>query len=835
MDYRIGVDLGGPDRHAIALHPSSMATLFLGAVPLLESEMLRVWVQYSRSPSRAARRAKRGHRQHWAWRPDPHALIQRNPQGAILAIVAHPVTAARIRDRLTILGTARTTSADGIIGGMPISAAIRPGADEERRILRYLEDAIIRATAGHNVRVDKLQANMARLLGAKYEAIGERDQIKLGHLPDRRKPLVQTQVFSKSSDIWAAMSGNGFQVKAESVHPSDEPHAEKNAELIRWAFRSMPDFKFQAARHIVRKTLHGWGVLVFDIFEDAFESRAIVDGQWRSERKVAYHGPRVKSLDASLFITPPEPYVDDIQDYSIVAERKRSVTLHDLLEGEEAGLYFDIRKRLNQLRGAQGESGSTIGLRGWTAELKLMDDGLDQAAGDAGDQTSRDLTETIEVLKIHFKWKLPPGGRARRPKTEAEAIEGPQDPKRLFPYERHGAVSDLVAYVVPDMSMLIGLHDARTLFPNQPERRPYLLHSMIDVGTMHGMGMADILRTLEDDQSSLWQHYLTSAALAAGPFVFYTAQSGFDPNTRIRPFASAAVVDPNSIKTVTFSGNIAPLMEGIERMDLDAQRLTGQHDLRAGIPTANQPETLGGQQLMQARGEVRTALDIGREIAGWSQVAQRVNKLFGSPYMPKEVIFRVSGGKPRNFHVGAGGFAIAQDYERQGAYDYTLTLADGPATLAQKHFRLLGVTQAILTLPVIQQNLAAQAAIAKRLVMTAGDGFEDLAELIVPPSLDMPRAISEEHRLMSEGTAVPVNAADQDIEHLNGSPNGEEGHYAFLLELQQREPAYRNLALEDRVLAHIATHLQQHQAKQIAVSAASAGIIPAGGGAPGAE
>ena len=58
---------------------------------LIEDEHLTVSGMYPRSPARAARRARKGYRQHFATRPDP-AYYQMGE-----AIIAHPATMASLK------------------------------------------------------------------------------------------------------------------------------------------------------------------------------------------------------------------------------------------------------------------------------------------------------------------------------------------------------------------------------------------------------------------------------------------------------------------------------------------------------------------------------------------------------------------------------------------------------------------------------------------------------------------------------------------------------------------------------------------------------------------
>lgn len=670
--------------------------------------------------------------------------------------------------------------------------------EELERIKHYFLHQFAQAEGLHEQRLRKIGDNWRRFMGRPGPpAKGEE------HIPNRMITTIQQAVFRKVAPVWATLFAPGFACRAESHTPEGVEAADKVGAAVGYFLRNAPEIEREMAIHLIRKALHGYGYACIDMARLTYTHRHLqvdpdtgdITGR-RDEEMVDYIGPRFRSVNPRDIIVPDEAEARSMEDYSWVAQIIPGVSVDSLLRGEREGRYFGVKRNLREIQGLGIDRQMDF------ARMEAIQDAEDGFTREQTDNERATLSDSIIAWRVYFRWRFPQAGERKK--------------GTMFPMERTGPVVDLCATWLPGCQRIVGLHDAADQFPNQRERRPYIRQNLIESGRSLGLGLADILANLEDDSSTLWRYFLYSAAMTAGPAVFWAPGSGFDPKKhRLIPFGSTPVKDPNLIRVEQLKANTAPLMEGIQRLDLEGQRLTGLNDFQSGMPGSmpGEPETLGGQQLVSRAGEVRSALDIGMEKAGTNQIAQRFWAIVCSPYMPPQVTYRTFGALPQSWSAGTG-FGKLGEYERRGRFDFSVKYAPGPIEQVERIGRLEKAAASIMPLPIVQTQPQLQARIAQELLTEYG--FPELAAEVQAPATDMPRQPELEDREMIMGREITPNPMDDDGLHLTGR-DGKSGHQATLQMLEQAE--FPNEAAIQRLKDHVIQHLRQRAQKRIATDA----------------
>jgi hypothetical protein len=647
---------------------------------------------------------------------------------------------------------------------------------ELQRLASRIEEDYTAALSDHEARMRRFQSYYRRWRDLPdVPALGEEAT------SNYRVPILEWQVFSKWAKTIDSLFGSDASIMAKPVGPSDHREVHKIERFMQWrVFNSMAlvnPFAVFSFRQILFGRTHTYMPWERRTFRVPQKGR-----KWGEA--VAFDGPGFHPLWPDDLLVPAED-AETIQDFSFCL-RKFRASPTTLLLGEEKGLYRGVGEHLQKLFDF-AEDGDVR-----DSEDEPVKQEMDEAEG-VTREGNLSAAGTLRVWAWYGRWRKLTGKRNVRP----------ENIKYRDRYE-----SELLVYYLPDLHLVIGVQDLAEMYPLTPDRRPIREAALVRDGSYWGKGFGEMLENVELEMSAA--HNLGSMAgqFSVGPVIFYTPDSGFDPDTfEYRPFSAVAVDNAKGINFAQGKADLSWPITKQQQMEQDAERLTGQTDQNVGRQPdrPNAPNTATQFIGLIEEGNIRAALDttVFREDA--KQVLKwiwQLEQMYGAP----NTFFRVSEAEAKGlFDVREGGSQItAREFNSE--MDFQLKLATSFYSRETEKQRKLALYQLDLNNPLVVNSPRALWIATNEIHRALGD--ENFAERVPePPDIELSIDPTQEWARMLAGEDIGVRPDDHDDLHLDK-------HYRQFERERMAADRADEGALE-LLAAHIQAHQQQKQQKQL--------------------
>lgn len=676
-----------------------------------------------------------------------------------------------------------------------------PKTELDRLAMRVDED-YRNALSDHDARMKRFQNYYMRWRGrTELPELGSEDDSNF------RVPITQWQVYSKLAKEMASLFGEDAEVVAKPIGPNDQRLVTKVSRFISWrVFESMKVIN-PATTFVFRKILFGRAHAYAPWHRDVYQIPLKAGGE---QEVVSYEGPGFFPLWPDDFVCPAED-VETLHDFSFCMRRFR-VTPNDLLRGEAAGRYQNIR----------GNYAELVNFVGAKRQRDLEGDIIKREKDLAEGVTYEGNMSSANSMQVH-EWY----GRWRRLTSRKDASLTNLKGRELYE-------SELVIRFIPELHKIVSIQDLAAMYPRMKNRRPFVESALVRDGSYWGPSFGELLEDIEKELSV--NHNLATQAgqFTAGPIIVYRPAAGFDPDMfEYKPMSTIATDDPSSVKVLELKADLSFVQIKEQAMISYSERVTGISDQNLGRASdrPNAPRTARQSLALLEEGDVRAGLDMSVLREDWGEIIHhfwQLEQMYGS----ERVFFRVteedSGGL---FDVAKGGSFMMAD-EREEDYDFDLKFATNAWSKEVNKQNQLQLYALDLQNPLVQQNPKALWRVLDKIHKAFGDDrFSDA--IPEPPDMGLPVAPAEEWTRMLQGDQdVHPNPQDNDQLHLTD-------HHKRLVEAaadpESDQEAYKLM------VKHIQETMQQMAQKQLMAEITSRlvqklhdqnGGLTAGGGPP---
>jgi hypothetical protein len=661
----------------------------------------------------------------------------------------------------------------------PTGSQLKLSVNELKRISTRIVQDFNNAIPDHKGRMNRF-LRYYRMWRDRVGAAGGEQGASNFHVP-----LVKWQLFARWAKEVDALLGDDAEIVANPTAPTDAGRVRKVGRYMTWRFFNSMRATTPLIIFLFQKLIFGRAFARCDYAQEKYG----VPGEGEV---VDYDGPRFIPIWPDNIIVPAED-VQSAQDFSFLIERFRA-TPDDLLDGE-GKLYRGITDNWEKIIQA---SRNTVQRNAQTDQMTREQD---QAEGVLRD-FSMSAGESLEVWAWYGHWRL---------------LKGKGDGTTDNFKRRQMRESDVVCYYLPDCDLMIGEHDLAVLYPKMRKRRPIVESSLVKDGSYWGPSVPELLEDIELELGANHNIATEAGERSVGPLIFYRPGKGFTPKTlRYEPNLLIPTDNPSDdVNVVTLTPNLQfSALRQQELLDY-SERITGVTEQNLGRQNdrPNAPRTLGQTQLFLGESSVRLALDhkVVREDLGL--ICEHIWNL-DSMYAAPQIFFRVTEEQAGGLFDTANGFGKMTTQERNARYDFDLKFATSSHSKEQVKQEKSGIFQAMMIVPIVQQNPVAQWLILDDFLKAYG--MSGMGKYMPKPGpTDFPKDPAEEWSLMLEGESVHVNGMDDDNEHLAQ-------HQEQLQTEQQKKDEYRDREAENRLIAHILETQQQIQQKQLQAETAQA-------------
>lgn len=666
---------------------------------------------------------------------------------------------------------------------LPSAPQIILPTGEQQQLIKRLRDDWSSAQSSHEERKRKFKTYLDRWRRQAAMEGGEQGRSNFAI------PLIKSQVGIRWAKSIEQLFGEDAEIVAVPTGPSDQRNVHKIGRYMTWLLFQHMNLGNELVLFEFNKIMYGRAI-AFAPYESV--DIELPDGEVVQD----WAGPGFHVLDYDDFVVPPEN-PRTLHEFSFIF-RRFYPTLDELLDGEEAGRYYNISENFQKILDAfratkprasdQDQSSSLEGKR--EEQQGYSDWGLSNKEQGEG-----------------WEWY----GRWRMLREEGdEASETYDDDKR----ERR--TTELCVKYLPQCNLLIGCQKLIDLYPRKRNRRPFVESSLQKDGSYWPQSLPEILVTIEDELTH--NHNLGTEAIerSIGPLVLYRPGAGFDPQKfKYEPYQCVPVEDPAGINLVKGSADIGALTEREHTDTRWGERATGLTDLQAGRASdrPNAPRTFGQARMIAEESNIRIYLDTTVTQFDYADILKHfweLDSMYGSP----ETFFRVTEEEARGlFETEQGGAVLTQE-ERAGRFDFRLKFASSIYSREARKADSLALYQIDLQNPLIVQDPRALWAVTNRAHKAHGDdNFKDIVP--EPPESFMPRKPIEEWNAILQGEDIYVHPQDNDPQHIQQHILHMAGHL-MLPEEQQDKHALKYM--NDHVRQH-ETQLAQKQQMAAMMSA----------------
>lgn len=604
---------------------------------------------------------------------------------------------------------------------------------------------------------------------------GEEDE------PNFSVPLIQWNMGQKWADDISKLLGADAEIVAKPVGPADQALARKLGRYMTWRVFQAMKLTNPLATMCFRKSLFGRAHAYAPWVRDSYPILDPETGQVRE--KLAYEGPGFFPLWPDDLIVPAED-AETIHDFSYCVRRYR-VRVDDLLRGETAGVYQGISDRYEDfVKQSQNLSQrEPVG-----EEIKEEKDLSEGVTMDGAMSARGELT----VLEWYGWWRRLKGGKD----ASEENLKG-----------RNRYESELVVRYIPDMHLVVGVQDLMDLYPTKRWRRPFVEASLMKDGSYWGMGIGELLESIEDEATVNHRLFTKAGMLAVGPVVFYKPSAGFDPDTfQMQPGQAIPTEDPAGVNVVRMTADLQyPILQAQSLISY-AERTTGQTDMSMGRQSdrPNAPRTARGTLALLEQGNVRANLDMAVLREDMGRVVSHFFELEQQFPISAKTFFRVTEQEAGGLFSTSKGGAFIEPDEMGGEYDFQLKFATSIWSKEAEKDRTLGLYQLDMQNPLIAQNPRALWVATNRAHQAMGD--DNFADIIPEPAdLARPRTPTEEWTLALQGEDLMVHLDDHDELH--------ERQHMAQIQREREDAEQADLPAIRATIEHIKAHRKQAQEK----------------------
>ena len=609
-------------------------------------------------------------------------------------------------------------------------------AESRRLAIRVMSD-VAAAQGDHQQRMAKWRDYFRRWRClVDTPRVGEEDK---SNYPVPVCRWLANQKWARNAD---SIFGDDAEIVAVPVGPSDYKIDEKISCYMTWRVFNSMKLTNRLLQFELYSIIFGRAIAYTPWSKKAFDYET--SKGWDSH--TYYNGPDFQVLESDDFVAPAEP-AESLHDFSWIV-RKVQVTPQQLLDGEAAGRYRNIKANFKQIlinsthrnqRDAQGD------------EIKREKDTAEGVQVE-GSQSSG---STLRMYEWYGRWRM--------------LKKGKQDADEFDIKDRQLNESDIVVRILPDLGNLeVGVQDLRKLYPADPQPRPFVERSFAKDGSYWCDGIIALAIDTEDEIRSNHNKGTDAQDLVVAPPVGYRPAAGFDPKQfRVRPGMMIPMDNPSSdMVQMKFSADLESVAAMEQVLLAYLERLTGETDQSNGRASdrPNAPRTASGQAMLMQAANLRMTLDTTTLREDYAQVFQKF-WLLEWQFSDPETFFRVTEQDADGlFPTNKGGAMLTQG-DRNGKYDFRLKLATSVWDRAADKENDLARYQLDLQNPLIINNPVALWEVTRRAHKALGDpNFEDLVPK--PPTPDLPINPQREWTMIQQGEAVMVNPMDNDELHM---------------------------------------------------------------------
>ncbi len=642
-------------------------------------------------------------------------------------------------------------------------ALLKLSEEQLTRLGNRIDDGWSGAKGSHSERMDRCKLAYRRfrnMLDAPSAGDARKSNVRV--------PLVQWQVLAELAAEAGALFGDDAEVVALPTGATDQKLVKKVARFVDWrVFHSMralnPFLEF-----IFRKITYGRS---FALSPWKVEEYTVLDDDGNRKKAIWYDGPDFIPLWPDELIVPAER-VRSIHEFSWVIVRSRA-TWDELLRGEMAGRYADVRKNIARIKG-HAQSGTETAAQG---------DEVRQEADTASGVNCQNAGESRGSLEV-WTWY------------------GHSEPD-----EATGEKDEWAVTYLPDVKLVIGVQDLAEIYPRAKNRRPIVESAMLPTGDYWGMGFAELLEVWEDELTANENLFTDAAEFSVGPVIFAKpALAEQIRRQRYEPFTVIPTDDPNGVKVVQPQVNPAGYQIKNQNTLAIVERLTGRSDQAMGrsIDRPNAPRTLGGQQLLLQEGNVRVGLNMTVLREDMGAILSHIWELECQFAGEGGVFFRVTEEEAGGLFPVENGGSVMEQRDFAGRYDFDIRFATSNWDRMAKKQDAMVLFQSAVQNPIIATNPKALWAVTNKLYQAFGD--DHFADIVPePPDLGTPKKPKDEWVLCVQGEEISVNPLDDDDAHMM--------EHDRQLEKAAKQVAAVEPISKDAIRAMI-THVVDHKAQK---------------------
>ena len=659
---------------------------------------------------------------------------------------------------------------------------------EKSRIIGRVESDFSDAITDHRSRMNKFM-RYYRMWRSRISGSGSADGKS-----NYKVPLTKWQLLAKWAIEIDSLFGDDAEIIADPTAPLDEKNVVKVGRYMTWRV-----FKY------MKCTIQ---FIVFNFYKLLF-GRAIAHVPYCIEKEdgeIVYDAPKFETLWFDNIVLPAD-FNGDLQKCKFIIHRFKA-TPQDLLVGEEAGLYEGIKENFEKIY--QASMGNSQYYDDQTDEMTRQQDryegvNRENSQGDSGQ---------LWVWACFFNWRM---------------LENSDEAEENNLEKRDIRETPILGYYLPDARMLIGSKNLNELYPKVRNKRPFVTATLMKDGSGWPPGMAEVLEDTELEMTVNSNLNTDAGNLASSPMFGYRPASGLSPKRlKVEPGLGIPMDNPKddwNVLTIPFNPNYFVLRQ--QELNSHAEKLFAINDqtLGRGLSDPRSPKTARGQLALIDQGSIRQSLDTLVLRTDFKDILDHIWQL-DCCFADKETFFRATEEQAGQWFETDKGFGKITAEERFGRMDFDIKFATSSHSKEQRKEREMMIMQAILMLPIFQQNPAAQWQIADDILRS--NGKQGAGKYMPKPAqLDVPTDPTDEWSLMLQGDDVKVHVMDNDDLHL-------EKHREQIAKQMAVEPEKRDKDALMKNISHVQEHEEQkalklqQQAQAQAMSQMLGGLI--GGG-----
>lgn len=585
--------------------------------------------------------------------------------------------------------------------------------------------------ADHSERMERFTRYWSRF--RKLQEPTEPDDVDGSHIT---VPVILWSVLGEYAQIFFGLFGDDSQVIAAPKGPADEKTSKTVSKFMDAVIYDLVDLPTNCPQQLLYMLLFGRAI-AYRPWE--VSKRLIVDEQGNMIEVEGKKGPAWVPVWPGDWFEPGER-VTDLQKLSWCGYR-RYLRVNDLLRMEQDGDISGIEESIEEY---MNQAGRDVQASAYPDPMRAV---REEAEG-VKPTYRNDARGLIEVIEYYGKWNLP---------NEIGDSVSATDWKNRDP-----RAIDIVAYYIPRLEKVIGVHSLAHIYRRMENRRPFDEKAINESMGRWPAGMGELLYDIEMDSTSNHQQMTEAIRLSSLGHGMHEAGAGLDEKFEIKPGTSQAVKDASKIKwhQIPYSSEGHILKE--HALQAITERVLGRSDqtLGRGSDRPNAPRTATGQTLLMEAANLRISVDIMSLSNQFKRTFKDIWQMYQDCCDITDMVFRVTEEEiPEGFE---------DQTQREFEMDFDFELKFAPTQLRKEAIKQqkLSLYQLMLQNPLIMTNPVALWKVTNDLYQSFG--VDNFAEMVPePPDPGLPKDPKREWSMMQQGEEVPVNPLDNDQLHLN--------------------------------------------------------------------